>query len=199
MSGFEVAGIALAILPLLISTAERYDDCFHPLTRYRKFAPEVSRFQQQLKIQKIIFRNQCRILLEFVIDRDDVARTLSAPQHSSPSNSDVETRLAEQFGESKEACGTIVSLIDERLRDIEKESQDLEAAVNQDQTVPSLLSKAEVLLANDSLPCALDRILWRQRMATPSQKETSIQLLQVSPGAKHYLPQIVQRRLQIAE
>lgn len=134
MSGIEVAGIAVAILPLLISTAERYDDCFHPLTRYRKFATEVRRFQQQLKNQKIIFRSQCRILLTFVIDRDDVARTLSAPRHSSPSNSNVETRLAEQFGESKEACGIIVSLIDERLRDIEKESRDLEAAVNQDQT-----------------------------------------------------------------
>lgn len=193
MSGIEVAGIALAILPLLISTAKRYNDCFLPLTRYRKFAPEVSRFQQQLKIQKTIFRNQCRILLEFVINRDDAERTLSASRHPSTSNSDVETRLAVQLGESKEACRTIVSLIDERLRDIEKESQDLKAAVNQDQTVPSPLSKAEVLLANDSLPCALDRILWRQRMATSSRKETSIQLLQVSLGAKHYRPQIVQR------
>lgn len=154
MSGIEVAGIALTILPLLITTAEHYDDCVRPLARYRKFASEVSRFQQQLKIQKIIFRNQCRILLEFVVDRDDVAHILAPQRHSSPSdsdNSDVEARLAEQLGDSKEACGTIICLIDERLRDIERESQDLEAAVNQDQTVTPLISKAKVLLTNGSL------------------------------------------------
>lgn len=150
MSGIEVAGIALAILPLLVATAEHYDDCLLPLARYRKFASEVSRFQDQLKIQKILFRNQCRILLEFVVGRDDVAPILAVPRNSLPSNSDIEIRLAEQLGELKEACTTIISRIDERLLDIEKESQDLEVAVNQDQTVTSLLSKAKVLLANDS-------------------------------------------------
>lgn len=173
----EAVGIALAIIPLLIATAEQYDNCFYPLVRYRKFASEVSRFLEQLKFQKIIFRTQCRIILEFVIDRKDVARVLAAPTHSSPSNPDIETRLSEQLGESKEACVAIINLIDERLQDIEKESQDLEAVVKQDQTVTSFLSKAENLLANDSLPRALDRDLWRQRMATTSQKEASVQLL----------------------
>ena len=139
MSGIE---IALAIIPLLISAAKHYDDCFHPFTRYRKFVPEVRRFQQQLKIQRIIFRNQLRILLESVTDRADVARILAAPHRSSTSDPDIETRLADQLGELKEACGSIVALIVEQLRDIGKESQDLEAVVNQDQTVTSLLSKA---------------------------------------------------------
>lgn len=173
MSGIEVAGVALGILPLLIATAEHYDDCFHPLARYRKFASEVSRFQQQLNIQKIIFRNQCRILLEFVIGRDDVARILAAPRNSSPSNSDIEIRLAEQLGESKEACGTIIRLIDERLREIEKESQDLEVAVNQDHTVTSLSPKQKSSWLMTQI-CALDREFWRQRMATSNQKKTSI-------------------------
>lgn len=40
--------------------------------RYHKFVLEVSKFQKQLKIQKVLFRNQSRILLESVAGREDV-------------------------------------------------------------------------------------------------------------------------------
>jgi len=79
-------------------------------TLSRKFDTEVDRFQQQLKIQKAIFRNQCRLLLENVTEPNVATRML--------------------LGGSREACCIIVRLIDEKLRDIGKESQDLGAIVD---------------------------------------------------------------------
>ncbi len=140
MSGVEtVVGLALGVLPLLISAAEHYDDCLRPFVRYKNFSREAHRFQNLLDIQKTIFRNQCRILLEEIVEHDVASSILNGSQGANhPSWSDVE--LDEQFsqllGDSRSACFTIVEMIEERLRGIEGESQDLEtAAIHQNSLV----------------------------------------------------------------
>jgi hypothetical protein len=55
MSGMEAVGLVLGILPLIISAAEHYEDAFKPFKRYKKFAPELQLYQQQLGTQKTIF------------------------------------------------------------------------------------------------------------------------------------------------
>ena len=140
MSGVEtIAGLALGILPLLISAAEHYDDCLRPFIRYKNFAKEADRFRHLLGIQKTIFRNQCRLLLEEIIEHDVASSMFSRPSganhHPSWSDIDLEEQLSQLLGDSRDACITTVEMIEERLGDIKGENQDLEAAIDQDSRV----------------------------------------------------------------
>jgi hypothetical protein len=49
MTGVEAAGFVLGVLPLIISAAKHYKDVFKPFNRYRKFAPELELYYQQLR------------------------------------------------------------------------------------------------------------------------------------------------------
>ena len=139
MAGVEtVAGLALGILPLLISAAEHYDDTLRPFKRYQNFAKEANRFQGQLGIQKVIFKNHCRILLEEIIEHDVASSMLhgpSAPSHPSWSDVELEEQLSQLLGESRDACVTTVKMIEQRLCDIDGESQDLATIIHQDSRV----------------------------------------------------------------
>ena len=139
MSGVEaVAGLVLGILPLLISAAEHYDDTLRPFERYKNFEKEADRFQGQLGIQKVIYRNQCRILLEEIIEHDVASSMLhgpSGPTHPSWSDVELEEQLSQLLGESRDACVTTVEMIEQRLGDIDGESQDLATTIHQDSEV----------------------------------------------------------------
>ena len=134
MSGAE-AGLALGVLPILISAAEHYSDCLRPFTRYKHFSKQANQFQNQLGIQKVLFRNQCRLLLEDIIDHDVASSMLDAVKHPSWSDIALEERLVQLLGESRSACISIIETIEERLRDIDTESQDLATAIDQDSQV----------------------------------------------------------------
>ena len=136
MSGVEaVAGLVLGVLPLLVSAAEHYNDCFEAIRRYRKLTSEVKDFGQQFRIQKTIFRNQCRLFLEDAIEHDVAAKMLDEKNHPYWHDSNVEAELVEQLGGSRDACVAVIELILTRLEDIGKESRRLECIVNQTQEV----------------------------------------------------------------
>lgn len=139
MSGVEAAvGLALGFLPLLISAAEHYDDCLRPFVRYKNFAKEADRFRHLLGVQKTIFRNQCRILLEEIIEHD-VATTMlngrSGANHPSWSDVGLEEDLCKLLGDSRESCITTIEMIEERLRYIECESRDIETTIDRESQV----------------------------------------------------------------
>lgn len=167
MSGVEtVAGLALGVLPLLTSAAEHYDDCLRPFIRYKNFAKEADRFRNLLGIQKTIFRNQCRILLEEIVEHDVASSMLNGPSganHPSWSEVELEKQLSHLLGNSRDACITTVEMIEERLRDIEGESQDLETTIDQDSRV---CYHGPMLLAN-VLTKGFDRIQQTSSEANP--------------------------------
>ncbi|MCJ1426288.1 hypothetical protein MMC29_004191 [Sticta canariensis] len=137
-----MAEVALAVLPLVISAIEHYKDCFRPLIRYRKFTSELDRFQQRLKIQKAIFRNQCRILLENAVHQDVASQMLEEHSHFLWCDAQTEELLVKQLGSSREACVAVIELIDERLRGIEKESRGFETIIDQEYRTRSIGDKA---------------------------------------------------------
>lgn len=127
----EAIGLTLAVLPLLISAAEHYQDILEPFARYRHFTSKVDRFQQRLKIQRTVFRNECRILLESVVEHDVALRMLEDKDHPQWVDQSVDTQLLEQLDSSKDACITIITQIEEQLLNVAKDSKDFEVAVAQ--------------------------------------------------------------------
>ena len=133
----EAAGLALAVLPLLISAAEHYEDCLRPLRRFLHFASEVDRFQRKLQIQKTIFRNQCRILLEGVVDHDVAVRMLLDGEHPCWRDPDVEECISNQLEASKDACLSIIDDIRFVLENLENWSLNLSETIQEDGKVNS--------------------------------------------------------------
>ncbi len=132
MTGIEVAGLVLAVLPLLVSAAQNYNNCLEPFWRYRGFPNEAERFLKLLKIQRTIFRNHCAILLGNFISQDAALNLLQSPCDRWVQNLKIETGLHQLLSDSREACTDIVGLIISRLTTIERERRDLVATVNSD-------------------------------------------------------------------
>ena len=136
MSGIEAAaGLALAILPLILSAAKGYDNVLGPFLRYKRFAKEAKIYSKELDVQRTIFRNECRNLLEEVIEHDAASSMLELLTKETWSDCQLNDRLLEQLGESKQACVTIIELIEERLQDIDGENNKLCAMVEQERQV----------------------------------------------------------------
>lgn len=69
-------GIVLAVLTRVISAAENYKNVYLPFKTLRRFAAEVRQFLCKLKIQRTLFREECRLLLAQVAGDEEVTMTL---------------------------------------------------------------------------------------------------------------------------
>ena len=136
MSGFEAAGLALAILPLIVSAAKHYEDCFCPFLQYKEFGKEADFFRKLFGVQKAIFKYQCNILLQELVDHDAALALLNGAHHLFATD-ELETRLGKLLGESKEPCVSIIEMIHDKLSDIESESQQLGTTIEQERQVSS--------------------------------------------------------------
>ena len=124
MSGLEGLGIALGILPLLVSAIEHYEDVFRPFHRYKDFAPQLARFQRQLMAQKTIFRSQCQLLLIPLTDIDTTADMLNVPGHSMWASTELAQKLKDHLGQSAEACIATMTEMEEQLQVIREKGEE---------------------------------------------------------------------------
>lgn len=131
----EIAGVALAVLPLLVSAAKHYDSALSPFARYRGFAKEAKTYSKELGIQRAIFRNVSRHLLEdtAVIDHDRVDAVLSSSSSDEWPIQELDDQLSTQLGESRQAIIDAVELIEERLNDVEAENLRFSAQVDEEE------------------------------------------------------------------
>ena len=131
MAGVEAAGFVLGILPLMISAAEHYEDVFRPFKRYRKFATELDLYQQQLGIQKTIFRNECRLLLATLTNRQTAKDMLREGKHPSWEDPDLNERFSIQLGDSGAACKKIINLMQGKLKEVEEKTESFGSVIQQ--------------------------------------------------------------------
>lgn len=136
MSGAEaVAGLVLGVLPLLIAAADHYEDIFRRFARYRKYAQEVSKLHRVLEAQKTIFRNECQHLLTSITDWEVANRMLEEPCHPFWADRTMNQNFARQLGSSGNACAATVGLIEEKLKEIDRESEGFSSVISDSQKV----------------------------------------------------------------
>jgi hypothetical protein len=61
----EVASLALAVLPVVVSVAESFSAASRALKRYRLFSSEIERLFKLMKLQRTIFHGEIRSLLAY--------------------------------------------------------------------------------------------------------------------------------------
>lgn len=80
MSGLEVAGLALAAFPLLISALGHYQDLAVKAKIFWKIRKEHTKWMHELRICKLAFeRNLQFLLLPLVADGDVIDKLLGDP------------------------------------------------------------------------------------------------------------------------
>ncbi len=172
MSGLEVAGVALAIVPILLSAAEHYDDVHRPLARLFKFSREVNRYCKRLKTHSTIFREECRLLLGHVVRDEEVIQMLKASSHPLWKDEDVERGLVELLSTSREACINTIDVVKNVLEEIEHEVGELCEVASKNGTVLASLT----LCAHNTcmLQCHVVFLIFSTLWCEPQIRLTSI-------------------------
>lgn len=119
-------GLALGIMPLMISALENYEYTFQPIIIFsRHYRKEVERFQNALKVQRVDFANECCFLLHSVTSHrgnviiDDLGHALWRDE-------DLEERLKTRLDDCYAGCVSALALINDILTEILKETKTLD-------------------------------------------------------------------------
>ncbi|OBT67080.1 hypothetical protein VE03_04481 [Pseudogymnoascus sp. 23342-1-I1] len=118
MSGFEVIGVVLGGLPLILKVATDYKEAFEPITKWRRFRSEFRTFINDVDIQKQLFESS----VERLLDHADLS---SEQKHSLLVTVDqdvwrqfnVQEALEQRTGGS---CATYLQLLNEIGEDFNK-------------------------------------------------------------------------------
>ena len=136
MSGVEVAaGFVLAVLPLLISTIEHYDDVLSKFKRYKRVASEFRRFNDELVSEQVIFHPEALLLLASVTTYDIAASMLDDPEHPSWKDFELDVKLSQSLGSSCSSCKRVVAIIEEDLKKIKEQFRMFDDIANESSTL----------------------------------------------------------------
>jgi hypothetical protein len=118
MSGFEIAGVVLAVIPIAMTSYGRISEFFRD---YRGFERQVKRLQRKHLIQTKIFQRSIRTLLSGSIDEANWSDALKDTNHPQWTDNILKTDLGVLFGENVDTAEEVmanVELIQESLAEI---------------------------------------------------------------------------------
>ncbi|UNI16894.1 hypothetical protein JDV02_003284 [Purpureocillium takamizusanense] len=79
MSGFEIAGIVLGSIPLVISTLEHYGDGLSTLQRWRRYQRELRCLTRNLETERVKLQNVCEKLLIGIVPPSRIEIMINNP------------------------------------------------------------------------------------------------------------------------
>lgn len=78
MSGFEVAGIALAVFPILVDGLVRFVDGVQTIKHWRRYRVRLQDYADRLRSQKVYYEDTLEELLEGLVQSEDELTDLLA-------------------------------------------------------------------------------------------------------------------------
>ncbi|KAF2182091.1 hypothetical protein K469DRAFT_691691 [Zopfia rhizophila CBS 207.26] len=104
MSGFEIAGVVLSSLPLVISAFEHYAEGVATAKRFWMYKTELRKLLEAIKTERVIYRNTCEQLLTGVVAVDQMQDFLDNPGGELWHDSNVGNALRERLRDCHEVC-----------------------------------------------------------------------------------------------
>lgn len=113
-SGIEVAGLALAILPLVVNQIDAYVLGIERIKLLRRYQREFKGYSRGLKTQRVILLNTLEQALEGVVhDEERVLDLINDPLGSGWKNQELQKRLRYKLGRSHDIfLENMVELLD---------------------------------------------------------------------------------------
>lgn len=108
LTGIEVAGVVLAVFPLVINALEYYEHGLQPIKEWVRFRGEFSAFMNALCRQKIFFRQNIEELLGPIVASDfEMAQLLDNPEGPAWKSKDLDMKLRNRLpGKYEYECYT---------------------------------------------------------------------------------------------
>ncbi|KAH8647270.1 hypothetical protein BX600DRAFT_555505 [Xylariales sp. PMI_506] len=79
MSGFDVLGVVLGTIPLVISALEHYQEGIHTIRRWHSYEAELQSLKRKLGNENAIFINTCQQLLSGIVRSVDHEKLINEP------------------------------------------------------------------------------------------------------------------------
>jgi len=100
MSGIEIAGLVLAVIPLFISAIEHYEDGLRPVRVLKLivYREELARYRRKLTIQYGLYDSALQELLVDVVPQDELRDMIAKGYGSHWKNAALEDRLKKRLG-----------------------------------------------------------------------------------------------------
>ena len=121
MSGLEVPGFAIGLLPILVETIKAYKLAAKKFHAFRNVSREVGRLQRRIQTQKQLFMNECVHLLMPVSDGRQAKDMLENDSHELWLDWKLENRLTAHLDDSLKICQGLLLDIQATLKEIEDE------------------------------------------------------------------------------
>ncbi|ORY09924.1 hypothetical protein BCR34DRAFT_486580 [Clohesyomyces aquaticus] len=118
MSGVEIAGIALAVLPLIINAIEDYNEGLDPVKAFLRWERELPQFIRKLRNQHVHFSQTMRLLLEPITTEFELAEMLSDPSGQMWKDKEMSIKLKNKLQESYQAYQSTISDIERIMKKI---------------------------------------------------------------------------------
>jgi hypothetical protein len=119
MSGFEVVGVVLGSIPLVISTLEHYRDGLRTISRWRKFDRELQSLIRNLETERVKLQNVCEKLLVGLVPPSRIEAMVDNPFGDmwleQQTQRKIQTRLWNSWEIFKETIKAIKVAIDEMV------------------------------------------------------------------------------------
>ncbi|KAI0096018.1 hypothetical protein GGR51DRAFT_52355 [Nemania sp. FL0031] len=118
MSGFEVVGVVLGSIPLLISALEHYERGMQTIQLVRRRAKVMHSLATALSTEQTILRNTCETLLAGIIDPEDLAPLLTEPFGPLWQDPDTKARVERRLDHTLKDFKALVYSMQEAVEEI---------------------------------------------------------------------------------
>lgn len=143
----EVAGIVLGVIPLIVEAIESYEKIGDLILTYRRYSKEVRKFNTEIAVQRVIFQNECVLLLSQVVDDERALHDMfNEPAHGlrnflrNDDNLDRKLlqRMNERVHDSYKQIVALLGLIRQSLEQIYGETKNYEGELGDDALKPDV-------------------------------------------------------------
>lgn len=112
MSGFEIAGLVLAVLPLVVNQLDNYSRGLTTIKGLRQYRWQLENYSSNLSAQYAIFLNTLQIFLEDLVDdHDQRSELIKNPTGNAWKDIQLQAALRDKLGRDYHAfIGIVASL-----------------------------------------------------------------------------------------
>jgi hypothetical protein len=121
MSGFEVVGVVLGSLPLIITAAKAYREGFEPLLKWMRFRKDFTKFIDTVDVEMQMFNSTLeRFLLSANVPEDELHRLMTDPGYEGWQGEELGKALRGKLGSSYEVYMSTMDTMGELMNDLQK-------------------------------------------------------------------------------
>jgi hypothetical protein len=118
MSGVELAGLVLGILPLAISAMETYNEGLDPVKAFFGWEKELPKFIRRLRNQHVHYEQTLRQLLGPIVSEEELAEMLTEPNGELWKDEEIAEKMDGKLAESKLAYRNTMADIERIMKKI---------------------------------------------------------------------------------